>query len=179
MSIAEDRTFSFSSPAAASVTVVGGQDLADELAGLERKLARGIIRDALKEGSGPMLAAIRSRINSRTGMLSSSVRVRAGKGDRPGRTSVIISAWATAGAFARHREMAGRSAVAAKVRESYKGRMRSRYDVYYGYFVEMGHRTPGGKDVPAHSFARAGFDATVDRAGERIEQTISDGIGAV
>lgn len=155
----------------ATITVTGEQELAIDLLGIERSLARGIIRGALKAGGEPMLAAIRSRIRSRTGLLSSSVRVRAGKGDRPGRTSVIISAWATAGSFAKHREQAGRSGVAAKVRESYQGRMRSRYDLYYGYFVEMGH-----KGAPAHSFARAGFDATVDQSADLIEQALAEGI---
>lgn len=158
----------------ATITITGEQELAIDLLGIERSLARGITRNALKAGGGPMLASIRSRIRSRTGLLSSSVRLRAGKGDRAGRTSVIISAWATAQSFAKHREQAGRGLEGSAVRDRYKGKPRSRYSVYYGYFVEM-----GTKGAPAHSFARAGFDATVDQSAETIEQSISDGIGAV
>jgi hypothetical protein len=149
--------------------VQGGDSIAAWLSGLPDKVARRIGVAALKAGAKPMIAAIRSRIHSVSGLLARSLKAHAGKGDREGRTSLIISANTTRAAFARakpsHRVAAGRDT--------------DRYVVYYGYPVEFGHRIAGVTGaVPPHPFIRPGFDSTAEEAGDIIEEALVAGIVA-
>ena len=159
-----------------TITLAGLDELAEQFAGMERAIAKGVARDALREGGAPMLAAMKARVSVRTGLLAGSLRMRAGSGDRAGRTSVIISASATATRAAEafreagHRKMAG-YALRSRV---------ERYNVYYGMMVEYGHAAPydaGGEKVAGeHPFARPSFDEHVDTSADLIEEKLFEGI---
>ncbi len=150
----------------------GAEEVALRLDAMTRRDAGRAARGALALGAQPMAAAVKSRIHSVSGLLASTVRVRMGRGDRPGRYSVWIGATASRARFARARAKAGRPGQALDVLS--KGGRRDRYSVYYAAMVEYGHRGPKGGRVPAHPFARPGFDATVDQAMETAERELMD-----
>jgi hypothetical protein len=155
-----------------TVTVTGGTAIADRFLDLPKAMERKIARAALREGGGPMLAAIQARIPRKTGLLARSTRLRYGKHDRPGRFAILISAWATAGAFAKARAKSGRAAEASAVLARHA--KSDAYSVFYGLFVERGHGGP--YPAKAHPFAGPGFDATVDSAADAIEEKLFEGI---
>ena len=149
-----------------TLQLLDGERLADALDGLGKTVARRLGRQALKEGGQPMLAAIRGRVHSVTGVLASGLKMRPGRGDRPGRISMLIVSETTRQRFA----------AAHPSRRVSPGGARDRYRVYYGPMVEFGHRVAGGSGerVPAHPFLRPGFDSTVEAAGGIIEKTVGD-----
>jgi len=155
------------------------------LENLPKAVAKRIAKAALKEGSKPILAAIKSYIHSRTGLLAGGLKVRVARGDRAGRVAVLIQSWPTREKFAASRP--GRKVAG--------GDAKDRYRVYYGTFVELGHKVRGaagetvgytgrvykrkgvvGGRVDAHPFIAPGFDETADAAGEIIEQRLGEGI---
>jgi hypothetical protein len=153
--------------ASATLQVIDGEILAQALEGLPPAIARGIGRSALREGGGPMVAAIKARIHSVTGLLGGGLRLRSASGDRPGRIAVLISSTTTRQTFA----------TKGRRRKVAKGGARDPYRVYYGPMVEFGHKVAGSSaTVPAYPFVRPGFEATVDAAGQAIEESIWSGL---
>lgn len=145
---------------------------------IEFPLFRGLAREALSEGANPMVAAIRSGIRSRSGLLARSVKARAGKNDRPGTFSVIVSTMATASQFIKNREAAGFVSLSADLKRRYDSKSKEKYSVYYGYMVDSGHLGPHGSSAatPSHPFFRLGFDSTVDESANMIETRLLDAI---
>jgi hypothetical protein len=148
--------------------IIDGEMLAERLQNLSKGVAGKVVRGVLAEGVGPMVPAMRSRINSKTGLLAGGLRLTMGKGDRSGRYSVYVDSAATARKFeaTKHRPVAA-------------GKPSRQYRVYYGIMVEFGHRVAGGRaeeKVPAHSFLRAVFDAQVEGAAEKIENSFWDAV---
>jgi hypothetical protein len=166
---------------ATSITVTAGEDLQAAFLEIDKQVQRKIARKALRIGDVPIVDAMRSLIVDRSGLLAGSLSMRPGKGDRKGITSMLISANATAEAFATAREGQGKLSAAAGVRKRYANRMSATYVVFYARMVEFGHKGPYGSpaSTPEHSFARAGFDATVDDAADKIEDSLISGIEEV
>ena len=155
-----------------TISVTGGTALAERFMDLPRAMERKIARAALSEGGAPMFAAIQTRIPRKTGLLARATKLRFGKHDRPGRFAILISAWTTAGTFAKARVRSNRAAEASTVLERHA--KSDAYSVFYGLFVEKGHGGP--HPAKAHPFAGPGFDATVDSAAEAIEEKLFEGI---
>ncbi len=159
-----------------TVEVANGDEIAAALGGMSKALVRKIGKAALAAGARPMLAAIRGRINRVSGNLAAGLRLIPGKGDRPGRLSLLVQSRTTREAFARRLDKAGRLSQAASVRS--KGNARDRYKVYYGLMVEAGHAGPkgGSERTPAHPFMRPGFDSTVENSASTITAELSAGV---
>ena len=155
-----------------TIEVVLAHELGERFLELPKAMERTIARKALREGVQPMLPAIKAGIHSRTGLLARSTRIRLGRKDRPDRYAVIISAWTTAGTFAKARVRSGRPAAAASVLARHA--KSNAYSVFYGLFVERGHGGP--RAAPPHPFAGPGFDMTADRVGEDVETKIGDAV---
>ena len=133
------------------------------------KAVRGrIARDALRAGSVPVVAAIRAAAPQKTGLLASGFRASMPRQDRPERIAMLIRSVTTRARFASAHP---RKTVAA-------GGASDRYRVYYGTFVEFGHKASGiaGEDVPAHPFVRPSVDSTSQEALDIIEDKIGEGI---
>jgi hypothetical protein len=153
--------------------VIDGEVLAQQLEAMGAA-ARKVGRQALEAGGEPMLAAIRGRIHDVTGTLSRGLEIRPGRGDRPGRISMLIQSWGTRARFARTRS----SGVAARVRAL--GGARDRYRNWYDLPVEFGHaNASGGGRTPEHPFARPGFDTTEEATAEGIEAELFTALDAV
>lgn len=157
-----------------SLVILGSEELRRALSDIEPNIQRQYARRALRAGGMPLLAAMRSRIKSRTGLLAGSLKLRAGRGDRKGRTSLLISANVTAAAMASHYERIGRRGKMNELRDRYKNRENASYKVWWARAVEFGHKGPFGseKATPPHSFARAGFDSTAENAADIIEEKL-------
>lgn len=160
--------------ASAILTILDGESVARDLEALPLKMARQIGHEALREGGEPMVAAIRARIHSRTGLLAGGLKIRNAKGDRPGRIAVLITSTTSREKFA----AAQSSGVAKRVRLA--GQSSDRYAVYYGLNVEFGHaNVRGGGDVPPHPFLLPGFDTTVESVLDTAEQKVGESLDAV
>jgi hypothetical protein len=48
--------------------------------------------------------------------------------------------------------------------------------VFYGGFVEFGHRIAGGGEVEPHSFLRDIYDAQAEAAGTKIENALGESV---
>ena len=171
--------------------VYDGEDFAERINRMGtagRRLARGILR----EGSAPILAAIQSGIHDVSGALKAGTKLRAGRGDRPGRYSVYVASRTTRRSYAKRLRKIGRGRRAAFVtRSPVSG--GDPYRLFYWLFVEKGHKhrrfdeTRGehgsiwsvhgktGRRTPAHPFIAPGFDATSDGALDTIETKALDG----
>jgi hypothetical protein len=149
---------------------IDGELYADALAALPGSLARNLVRGVLREALAPMVPAMKANIHRRTGLLAAGLRLRNGRGDRPGRTSVYISSVTTRQRFASGNRRRKRKVAA--------GRARDRYRVYYGPMVEVGHAiVAGGKEVgrvPPYPWMRPAFDALVEQAAQVIETRLGD-----
>jgi HK97 gp10 family phage protein len=170
-----------------SLQVQGTQQLADDFGMLERKDGKVYARKAMKLGAVPIMAAAAASAvyEDRTGLLRMSARAVPGKGDREGRTSILIRWTATVGAFIQHLKEKGFSEkkladVQRLLIYKYLGNIGARYDVFYARMVEFGHQAsgwyaniPGAQFVKAHPFARPAFDATVDTAADIIEESLA------
>lgn len=134
------------------------EELAYLLAELPRKLSKAAAVTSLMGAAQPMVGAMRAAIHSDTGRLKAGLAVRPGRGDRPGRTSVVISSLST------------RARVAAFEKRPdlrLKGSARSKMGVHYSIPLEMGHGGP--RPAPPHPFAGPAFDAHAESAAEKIE----------
>lgn len=150
--------------------ITDGSSLAAALEALPRAVSHGVARSALKDASSPVLTAVRAGIRSETGLLLSGTNIRNARGDRAGRVAVLISSVASREKMA---AMKPRLHVAA-------GRGEDRYRIYYGRFVEFGHRIGRGPDadklVGQRPFMRPGFDASAEAAATAMEEALGEGI---
>jgi hypothetical protein len=161
--------------------VTGEDELRAAFNEVDTAVQRTIARKALRVGDVEIVDAMRGLITDRSGLLAGSLVMRAGRGDRKGITSILISANATAEVFAKARESQGKLTAAAGVRKRFANRMAETYIVFYARMVEFGHvgKYPDSPKTPEHSFARAGFDATADSAADKIEDALMLGIEEV
>jgi hypothetical protein len=145
--------------------IIDGEIIAQKLADLPKALAKQIVRGSLLEGISPMVPAMRALIHSRTGLLAGNLKVRIGKGDRAGRTSIYVSSFTSRARFERVRKV-----------KTGVGKAKDRYSVFYGGFVEFGHRIAGGGEVEPHSFLRDIYDAQAEAAGTKIENALGESV---
>lgn len=184
-----------------SYEVLGSAELLDGYDSLERKTQRQFSRKALQAGQKPIISAMRDTagFEDRTGLLRSSIRGAAGKGDRPGITSQLIAPVTTVGQFLENAFSGGpglsegmnpgmgsgpgRAKLAALLISKYGGNIGAKYRTYYARFVEFGHqpsgwyaKMKGAKRVPEHPFARPAFDEQVDQSADVIENSLVEQI---
>src|ERR1035437_7585147 len=80
--------------------LTGGSDIVIAFDQLSRSVRGRIAREALKAGSVPIVAAIRSAApRGKTGLLASGFRARMPRQDRPGRIAMLIQSVTTRGKF--------------------------------------------------------------------------------
>lgn len=144
----------------ANIEVSGAQDLAKLLRALPAKVAKKILRKALREGAKLIQQEAVARAPVRTGTLRKNIKVRAATRLKRGNIGVQV--------------LAGKG--------DYLG------DVFYASFIEFGHRRgkrKGGKvtrledkreEVPPKPFMRPAFDAAKHRAALRAQRLIVEGI---
>ena len=137
-----------------SIKLIGGKELDRKLKALPRKVAKKILRQALRAGAKIILAQAKANAPVATGQLKKSLKVRAMKRTRKG--TVGFKVQTKAGDF--------------------KG------DEFYGSFLEYGFRRgkrPGkGAEytreiVPAQPFMRPAFDSKKDEAVAVISKELS------
>lgn len=162
-------------------TIEGGKKLCDWFAAVGSRAGRAVILPIMKAAFQPVVDAERGSITSVSGALAGSLSVRSGAGDRKGRISVFSAPSATtkeavkvwSGSSKRqHHGFAARAAEAG----------RKRYRIFYGRFVEMGHRRVrrnkerqlyvAGSPIPAHPFAGPAMAARGMEAAETAEYDI-------
>jgi len=151
-----------------SMTLEGGKELEAKLIGLERKVAKKIVRSAVRAGSKPILAAAKSNAQSVVGgtmggVISRVLQVRAPKEQERGRYAVRIQ----------H----GQKADDVLIQISASGKR-----AYIPNAIEYGHAAPGRggkgapKDVPALPYMRPAFDSTKGRAERALSAELIGGI---
>lgn len=165
-----------------SFTVMGLEDLRANFDTLDKDMQRKFARKALRAGVAPIKAAILAELapHRKSGLLEESLAVNAGRGDRPGNTSMLIRYVTTVGEFL-ERGVSGekeRSRLQGLLATKYKSNPDSRYLAYYARFLEFGHKPSGmfshmTEDVPAYPVSRSGFDASVDTAADIIEDVLA------
>jgi len=152
-----------------SMILEGGKELEAKLIGLERKVAKKIVRSAVRAGSKPILAAAKSNAQSVVGgtmggVISRVLQVRAMKKQRRGQYAVRIQ----------H----GEKADDVLIQVSASGKR-----AYIPNAIEYGHAAPGRggvkgapKDVPALPYMRPAFDSTKGRAERALSAELIGGI---
>ncbi len=158
------------------VQPVGIMELRAKYESMTEKVQKTIARESMKPGAELIRLAMVSRIHSRTGLLAKGTKLRVAKGDVPGRVALLVSAVASASVVAKHLAMAGRSSQAVALLKRH--RKDYKYRIFYSRMVEYGHAGPknSAARTPAHSFARAGFDAVQDQAGDLIVESLGENI---
>jgi len=161
----------------------GVRELEVKLLGLERKIGKRVVRQAVRVGAKMILAATKAKAPVRKaevertvvkgkgakaresakkmrGYMRASLVIRAGKRDKPG-------TYAVAQRFDTQRF--------PQLVTYHNGR---RY--FYPAAVEYGHAASGafaaGPDVPPHSFTKPAFEATKHAAGQAIINELKTGI---
>jgi HK97 gp10 family phage protein len=133
--------------------VRGGKALAAKLRKLPNKISNKIQRKGLRAGAKLIQRAAKKLAPKDTGLLRSSLRVRAGK-PRKGKVAVRV--------------MTGEG--------DYKG------ETFYGSFLEyghrLGHRKLGSqrKMIPAKPYMKPAFEQNKDAAVKAVRQAIREGI---
>jgi HK97 gp10 family phage protein len=95
--------------------VEGAAELERRLSDLDKKVARRVIRQALRAGANTVLPVARAETPVRTGKLRKNVKVRTLKRNKPGTYAISVTSGATAD-------------------NMYTG------EAYYGAFVHFGHK---------------------------------------
>jgi HK97 gp10 family phage protein len=137
--------------------IKGGVELLRKLEQFPRTVQRKLLRQAIRDGARPILAAAKANCPVGTGELKKSLRLRVRKKTKPGTYAVQIQA--------------------GKYGE-FKG------DQFYAAFVELGHRVGSRKlgnaraMVPANPFMRRAADTTKDRAGRIVGESLGRRIEA-
>lgn len=143
-----------------SIHMTGGAELERRLKALPGKIAKKLIRRALRSGAKIILAQAKANAPVDTGALKKSLKVRAAK--RRGRGSVGVTVSTAEGDF--------------------KG------DQFYASFIEYGHKrgkrpgkgaTDAREEVPARPFMRPAFDEKKQEAVNVISSTLGAGIEQV
>jgi hypothetical protein len=172
-----------------SVSVEGGEVVVQALEDMGKRAARSVIMPAMKAPWGSVAAAERAGVNSISGALAASLRVRSGAGDRPGRYSVYVSATATVKQAVRKWSRSPRKqhhGFALRAQEFADETGLGRYRIFYGPWVEMGHRLVkggplrhGGRvvgHVAPKPFAGPAFEAGAEQAAEEAANAVTDAV---
>jgi len=139
-----------------AINIQGAELLEKKLLALERKVAKKIVRKAVRAGAKPLLKATKAAAQSMVGgamgqMLSKNIVTRAFKKQKKGQYGVGVSTKS---------ESAGAPVEFVAVSQSGDRQ-------YIPAAIEFGHVDRGGGWVPAIPFMRSSFDAT-KRASEKI-----------
>jgi hypothetical protein len=146
--------------------LVNGEHIAAQLAELGRKISGPIVRNAMKIGMAPMETAARANIHpGPTGLLETTLSLRT-KTDSATKAAVMVNSFATPAKIKR---------VQKRLQKKKLGFRLKTGNLYYGAFVELGHKAGSGKTTPVR-FMRKAFDANVQRATETIEAELVKGI---
>jgi HK97 gp10 family phage protein len=130
-----------------SFKVEGLRELHDKLRTLDDKIAKKVIRAALKNAAQPILHAARSKAPVKSGLLVSTLTVKTGSSKRKGTIT------------ARVQTKAG----------DFKG------EDFYGAFQEYGWMH-GDTHIPGKGFMRAAYDENKDKALRIFQQEAGAGI---
>lgn len=161
--------------AGVTIKIEGWTQIQKWMDAMGKRASREAILPIMKAAAEPLVGLERGNIRSISGALSSSLKVRSGKGDRPGVVSVYIQPSATAKQLTRiwsasprkqHHQFAQRASEST----------HRRYSVFYGHFVESGHKIVRkgrvvGRAEPVR-FAQRAADAGGDEAGNQIIENI-------
>lgn len=109
------------------------------------------LRKSLRRAAKNTAEKAKANINSRSGQLRGTIKVRAGKQDRDAVSVAVISAGAAYG------------------------------DVYYGAFLELGHKrgkrgTPNREQVEPKPYLRPAFDTTANAAQQMVIDDLNEQI---
>ena len=155
-----------------SLEVTGGESVTQAVEQTAQAISGPVVRKAMNAGGVEITAAVARHIHDQSGLLRSGTRVRAGRGDQPGRYSVYMSSQTTARRYA---SFGGRCRTVAA------GAPSRKYRIWHWPAVEYEHRivAKGGRDtgktVAAHPFIRPGFDESIEGAMDLVETTVLDG----
>jgi len=157
------------------------QTLRDYLVEMGRRASRAELLPILKEHFEPVVSAERSILgpHSKSGALMGSLKARSGGGDRPGTMSVFSAPTATRRAL-KLAWSGGRAQQKRWASNITPG--RGRKSVFYGGFVEHGHRIvkrgpdgqlydTGRRTAPVH-FALGAMESTGEAQAEKAAQAI-------
>ena len=150
--------------------VQGGEAVSQALEQTAQTISGPVVRKGMNAGGVEITAAVRRHIHSVSGLLAAGTRVRAGRGDQPGRYSVYMSSQTTA----------NRYATRGRTRKVAAGAGSRKYRIWHWPAVEYEHRivtnkgNDTGKTVAAHPFVRPGFDESIDGAMDIVETTVLD-----
>lgn len=133
------------------VTLAGLDEAKENLAELDRKVQKSIVRKGVRKGCKVLLDASRAAAPELSGKLRKNIKIR-GKSSKPGTFALSVG-------------------VSAK---DFTG------PAFYGVFVLLGHRVGARrlgdkrKIVPANDFLQRAFDATHEQAAEVAGDTIGE-----
>lgn len=138
-----------------------------KLLSLERKVAKKIVRSAVRVGSKPMLTAAKANAQSIVGgsmgaAISAALIIRAFKKQKPGQYGLHVM----------HKPNVAKFVYRTKSGQFY----------YIPYAIEYGHAAPGRggknapKDVPPRAYMRTAFDATKGSSRRIIHTEMIGGI---
>lgn len=167
-----------------SIQITGAKEIEAKLKSIESKLARQIVKDALREGANHLLRAMKSNAaamgQGETGMgkrIANALMVRVWKKQYKGVYGMGIR-------LRRDPAFIGYSEGSASSIKSKKLIQGRRYFVPTA--IEYGHAFPGRgggknapKDVPAKSFARKAIDVNTSAIERIINRSISDNLNTI
>lgn len=142
------------------MAVAGAAELERKLLGLERKVGRKVVRQALRAGAKIVLAAARAGTPTRSGKLRKQTKVRTARGQRPGAYAITVTSGESADVMT-----AG--------------------DAYYGAFLHMGHRVGhrrlgnARRQVPPNPWIDRAFEASKAQAEQAVLSHLAAGIERV
>jgi HK97 gp10 family phage protein len=135
------------------IKLEGGAELERKLKAIDAKLAKSIVKKALRAGAKVVLKAAKAKAPRKSGLLVKSLKVRSAKAKK------------------------GAVRMAVQTREGdFKG------ETFYAAFTEFGHRIGNRKlgnarkVVEAKPFLGPAFDASKDEAARAITETIKQGL---
>ncbi len=137
--------------------IKGGLELLRKLEQFPRTVQRKLLRQAIRDGARPILAAAKANAPVLTGALKASLRLRVRKNVKPGVYAVQIQA-------GKYGEFRG--------------------DQFYAAFLELGHRLGHRRlgnsraIVPANPFMRRAADMNKDRAARIVGESLGRRIEA-
>ena len=152
------------------IDLEGFEEVRAYFQGMERRASRALFMPIMLKAFAPIAAAERAGVHSISGALATSLKERAGSGDRAGRISVFSSATAT------RKQLIGKWGQGRKQQQGWAARMDpkgGRKAVFYGKFVEYGHKKGLGRSAaPPHPFAAPAIESLGPAAADQAEAGI-------
>lgn len=130
------------------VIIKGFAEVEAALRELPKRVAKKVIQQALRKAAIPVLKAVQQATPVDTGALLKSEKIRALK---------------------RSRKYFGISVILGS-KKFYTG------SAFYGAFVQFGHKSRSGSEVPPNDFMTRGYAASKEQAKEIAEKEILEGI---